>query len=487
MRKSFLILSLLLFLCKSAFCALPDSLMINDGSWAFGQGDSYKYVLIKGKNHYTLYEIKIVVKKDSSGIISTRAKLGTVSDEYISKFCEALTDNNYSQLKLSNFGYNDDWITNHPDTLFGYVRNRYGHWTEKQIAFVKRQLTIPNNYQKALNRLILREGYVIIAKDGGSNFDLTLYYSKQKPVVVKASESPLGMPWRIDSVNSFNPAIPELAAKLIPNKKWSNRTRFQSSKWLIKELARQIFNDVCGPHLAELAPLAFSKEIDELTKKFKIVSAVEYAYFGRYISPKRQTFLITLKSDSLPQGARILYFVSRLNNTLYARDSLLKDFDSIKSRVWRVKFIVDFLKGDTARKLNIGYFDNRAISESNIDGFNTNPKKWAEHDKMAKIFASIPSSKTDSAKKADDDISLRLDCGCNLRLDSNYLKKSIFLELIDENKNSSVWILLPNGTPALWFFDGDRVYTYSYKDFGTEGISIQYVCKKFNLNGSLIK
>ncbi|HVS90478.1 MAG TPA: hypothetical protein VHE59_00500 [Mucilaginibacter sp.] len=487
MRKSFLILSLLLFLCKTAFCVLPDSLVINDSSWAFGQSGAYKYVLVKENNRYTLYEIKFDLKVDRSIANSRRLRLSDVSGEDISNFCEALENKNYTQLKLSNFGYENNWVTTHPNTLFSYVRNKYKHWTESQIAFAKAQLTNPDNYQKALNRLILKEGYAVLAIDGGSSFDVTLYYQGYKAVFVKASENPLGMPWHIDSANSFNPAIPELLARLIPNRKWSNQSRFNASKSLMKELARQIYDDNCETKMRELSALSFTKEIGELKRKFNVASVVEYAYYSRYISPKGQTFLITLKNDSLPQGAQILYFLSRVNNTLYSRDFLFKDFDRIKSQVERVRFIIDFLKANTSRKLNIGYFDNKAVSESNIEGFNTDPKKWEEHDKMAKIFASIHTSETDSARQENNKVSLQVDCGCNFRFNNNYLKKAIFLELIDEDRNSSVWILMPDGTPILWFFDGERVYKYPYQVFGTDGRSIQYACKKFNLDGTIVK
>ncbi|MBL7934855.1 MAG: hypothetical protein JNM51_03500, partial [Bacteroidia bacterium] len=73
------------------------------------------------------------------------------------------------------------------------------------------------------------------------------------------------------------------------------------------------------------------------------------------------------------------------------------------------------------------------------------------------------------------------------RLKKEYLKNAIFFELISEFKEKSIWVLLPDETPVLWFFEGSNAYKYSYKDYNTKGVSVQYACQKFDSEGHLKK
>jgi hypothetical protein len=150
---------------------------------------------------------------------------------------------------------------------------------------------------------------------------------------------------------------------------------------------------------------------------------------------------------------------------------------------------MDFLKQDTARKLDICYFDNRAVNDYNIDEFNKSPASWKRFDDYAKLmgWSDKPTAGLSQEDQHNIKISTYNDCGCNFRMDNKYLAKSIFFELIDESGNSSIWLLLPDNTPVLWFFEGDRAYKYDSSVYGTDGISVQFVCRKFRNDGSLNK
>src|SRR5262249_42106542 len=128
----------------------------------------------------------------------------------------------------------------------------------------------------------------------------------------------------------------------------------------------------------------------------------------------------------------------------------------------------------TSRKIEICFFDGRAFNDFNIDDFNKNPSEWAKYDQIVKL---IPS----------ENKYINQYCGCNFRLEKEYLENAIFFELIDEFNERSIWVLLPDETPVLWFFEGANAYKYSYKDYQTPGVSVQNACKKFDSEGHFRK
>ena len=83
-------------------------------------------------------------------------------------------------------------------------------------------------------------------------------------------------------------------------------------------------------------------------------------------------------------------------------------------------------------------------------------------------------------------ISRQVHCGCNYRFDRSYLEKAIFFEIIDEDRNRSIWFLLPDDKVLLYLMHGDKVLNYSYKDFGGSN-GLQYPCRLFDAEGSIIK
>jgi len=489
MKKGLLACFVLVSLYCKAQTPLPDSLIISDNSWAFSDSYSYKYALVHKGTVFQIYQVQSKTNSRRGDRISNKkTKKGSVSEDTIAELISAFNDLHYSKLKLSNFDYDTNWLNNNRNSLFGFIKPRYRYWTDLQIQFTKEKLTDPSNYQNALNRLILREGYSEL-RDGGMSFDVVAYFKGGGRQIYKASENTLGMPWKVDSTKTFNPAIPKLVFEIVPANDGFNKASFGQSGTLMKRLAEQIFYDDCEADLRKLAPLSFKNETDELKKEFEIIGIEEYPYFGRYLEPKTQTFRITLKNKTLQPGIKLQYFISRVNNTLYPRDSLFKDFNEIRDRIQGLGFLMDFLKQDTARKLDICYFDNNAVNAYNIDGFNKNPVSWKQYDDYAKAMGwdKKPRNELNPSDQNSIKTSIYLDCGCNFRLDNKYLEKSIFFELIDEDGNSSIWLLLPDNTPVLWFFEGDKAYKYDSSVFGTDGTSVQFVCKKFKGDGSIIK
>lgn len=467
---------LLLFTLNS-FATLPDSIRIVDKSFRYLDSYSYEYVLLKKGNHYIAYQVySLITEKGKTTVSLERKRLTDISGSDVENVVIALNDSSYKTLSITNFGFSKESLTNNQNSLWSYVRDRYSHWTEIQRQFVMSELLKIDNYNKALRRTVLGEGYIPLSRHSGSNFTLTLYYSGE-PVVVTASENLFGFPWQTQAYDIFNTHVPETVSKIIPENKSFNKERFNRATnniGVLKMLVRQIYDDECSSKVGKLAPLAFASEISELEPYFKIIDSKEYPYYGRYIKSDSQTFRITLKNDLMKQGVSMQYFISRNGNTLYTRDSLLKKYKSVITRVQNIQFLMDFIHADTSRKIEICFFDDRAFNDYNIDDFNKNPTEWSKYEEMVKL---IPSQKQ----------FLNLYCGCNFRLEKEYLKNAIFFELISEFKEKSIWVLLPDETPVLWFFEGSNAYKYSYKDYKTKGVSVQYACQKFDSQGHFKK
>lgn len=474
---------------KAVFASQPDSIVIYDNSWAFLNSYQYKYLLVNNGKKFVFYQTYKHIrdnkgKKESSVI----KKIGTISFEVISSLIKALSDNNFSKLQLQNFGYDKEWIHSNSDKLFSYVKDKNDHWTTQQVSFVKQQLSDIDNFQSAVNRVVGQEDIYIIAKDGGTEFKATFYYKDQKTIVVTANENPFGMPWQVDTTKSFNPAIPKLFSEILPDNSTFNKGRFSNFSYLMPELAKQIYDDKCGKKMDELAALEFQKEIDELKEKFKIQSASEYGYGDGYIREDKQVIKIIIHDSTMLENLNIDLYLTREGNTLYTRDSIIAKGNNLVNTVQGIPFIKNFLLADTSRKLMINFENGASINPMVIDGFNKTPEQWKRSDWWTSILLQDDSLgrkhnfNTEEAIKTDR----RVNCGCNFRLDNNFLKGGIHFVIHDEKTgNWSTWIVLPDSTIVLWWIHGDGFSNLTYKDLGTDGRGVQYVCKKITPNGEL--
>ena len=464
----------LLFACCSQ-ANLPDSIHMIDISLSSFRSYHYEYVFIKNRNNYQVYQIySSVTEKGETKTSLRRKRITHFNIEDIEKVIAAAEDSGFTTLSLSNFGYSQQSLENNQDDLWNAVKGKYKHWTDFLKQYVMAELLKENNYNKAIRRSILKDGYIPLSKHSETEFKLTLYYGS-KIEVLQSSDNSFGFPWKTGTHESFNLLVPKLVSQIIPENKSFNRKRFNGdTRNLLEILAVQIFNDECESKIRKLATLAYKKELSELEPFFTILNSEVYPYYGRYIKPDSQTFKITLRNDLMKYGVSMQYFISRNGNSLYPRDSLLKKYRSVIARVQNINFLMQFLDADTARKIEICFFDDRAFNNYNIDAFNGDPAKWKIYDEMVK-------------RAPDQSKYIKVYCGCNFRLENDYLKDAIFFELIDEFKQKSIWALLPDETPVLWFFEGQKAYKYSYTDYKTNGISVQDPCTKFDSEGQFKK
>jgi hypothetical protein len=89
----------------------PDSIIIADNSWAFTDAYAYKYVLVRGRNSFALYQTyKYVRNKKGEKKSFTKKQIGVVPFDGIAELTMALVDTAFSHLRLENFGYNPQLI-----------------------------------------------------------------------------------------------------------------------------------------------------------------------------------------------------------------------------------------------------------------------------------------------------------------------------------------------------------------------------------------
>jgi hypothetical protein len=368
------------------------------------------------------------------------------------------------------------------------VRRQYDDWTPRQTEFAKKELGDYPNYDIAARRAILRQGYYYIAKDFALSFNLQCYYRGDTARSVNASENYLGLPWQVGNRLSYNPSISRAIVALLPEDRSGNLPRLKGAP-LLPLLARQVYEDKISPELPGLAVLEYTGYTNELKKDFTVLGAAEASLDWLEFKHDPQTFRFTLQHPSLHPGIQLLFYSIRTGHSLYPPDSLRQAYPLLRDRIQHVKFLMDYLDGNPNRKINLFFFNHLAISRRHIADFNQDSAHWKLHDAWVKDMAVYQISKV----KPDFDIaesietSKRVECGCNFRLNNDWLQQSILFEVRDEYGNSSTWLLLPDNTPVLWHFQGESVYKYSYKDLGTNGRSVQYPCRKLDAEGNLVR
>ncbi|MDP4206247.1 MAG: hypothetical protein Q8859_09645, partial [Bacteroidota bacterium] len=200
-------------------------------------------------------------------------------------------------------------------------------------------------------------------------------------------------------------------------------------------------------------------------------------------------FKIDLHNSLMFDNVSIALFLERTGNTIYSRDSIINKAEFIIKKVQGIQFIHEYLKENPQRKLVLMFNNGASINNKIIERFNGTPESWERHDNYIKSFEW---DKAHNIKLSFDipkaiKTSERNECGCNFRLDNEYLRKGIYFQIFSEDGDRSDWILLPNDNkPILWFFQGQKVYRYTYKDLNTSGISVQHVCKYFDEKGNVI-
>jgi hypothetical protein len=235
---------------------------------------------------------------------------------------------------------------------------------------------------------------------------------------------------------------------------------YQATKYIITALKRSkllkyLVNKIVDNNMQSLYKLSaysYQKEIEELKTDFDIISFEEVYGRGRYIWDEPKTMRVVLKNQLMLNNVSLIFLDSKQGNTIYSRDSIKKDYKQIIKRIQSISFITDYLKTNPNSKLDIYYFNNKGINKYNIESVNKNPTDWKKHDVFLESIKRYDTLaiKPSYANEEAIGVSKQVYCGCNFRFDRSYIEKAIFFEIEDDNKNNSIWFLLPDDKVLLY-------------------------------------
>ena len=453
---------------------LPDSVVITDNTFVNnfnGSDNIYRtdnYSIILDGNIYFLKGNRIAKSK----ILNLLTELTKPSN----------TDNS-----LAKYEIDTNWIKNNPaDLLSLYSDKERVDWNEQQKEFIFKKLTDLSIYKEELNDF-LSSGRGYTMHNSYKNEFIVKFYSKGAiSNEVRSRKYVWGykMPWTNqvgDTLYNFS-----IESKLndILSTKEKLKAPLKGDK-LQKYLVNKIIDNYMQS-LYKLSAYSYQKEIDELNSDFRIISFEEEYGRGRLLWDEPKTMKIVLKNKIMYENVSLIFMASKVGNTIFSRDSIKKDYENYITRVQSIKFISEYLKANAKSKLDIYYFNKKGINEYNIENINKNPTTWARHDKWVE---NLRFSEKNNIKLSFDvqeaiENSKQNDCGCNYRFNRSYIEKAIFFQIHDDNNNSSIWLLLPDGKVLLYIMDNDTALNFRRSDFNDKkNYGLIYPCALFNTNG----
>ena len=399
-----------------------------------------------------------------------------------------LSKSNNSVNSLAKYGIDTSWIINNPSKLLELYSDKEDiDWNEPQKQFIFKELTDISNFREYLNDRLLDGGSYTMHHSYKNEYQIKIFIKGNEPSIINSRKYVWGymMPWaKNDGEQIFNYNIETALNNILSNK---IRTKDQlSGSSLLKYLINKIVDNNL-PSLYQLSAYSYQKEIDELKTDFTIVGAGEVYVSGGYMKDGQSAIKIALKNKLMFDNVSAIFFASKQGKTIYSRDSLKRDYKQYIDRIQTIPFITDYLKSNPKSKLDIYYFNNKGINDDNIDNINKSPKQWKQHDDYLKSLETSQKLGVKSSFDIDEAIktSQQVYCGCNYRYDKSYLEKAILFKIVDENGNSSIWLLLPDNKVLLYLMQGDRVLNFNYQDFGNSR-GLQYPCKLFDFKGKTI-
>lgn len=473
MKRIILVLFSLFIASNLLAQELPNRIIINKPEnikpgFEFYNYDEAEYLLINDKDYFSLYRNNNHNKKEK-GKENDLELIKKVTLKQISNLINEIYNPMYDSLSLSIIGIDTNYIKDISEKYFQSAFKK--NLTSEEIEYSYKEIKNISNYEYALKGEILsfNRGSLYPVE---SNMKITLFYNDSIVIINSNNSSPSHffiIPWTFEhsKKKSFNVNISKSLFEIFKDSVLLDRNISDKDR-LIEILLKSYVIDKINYGLKKISYKQFSKEIDELKKEFQILSIEEEGGASRYFDFGHQKFKIELKNSFMKDNVYLQCFLYNFNGKLYSRDSILKEYNDIINRVQSIEFISNYLSKNPNSRLDIYYFNNNGISENTIDGFNGSPKGWKEYDK-------------DKSEGKEEYLNLR--CGCNFRLDNEYLKGSIVFDLEDKDKFHSTWILLPDNTPVLYILDSDSIFNYSRKDLE---IDKRKPCKKFDRKGKII-
>lgn len=454
---------------------LPDSVVIINNTYVNNFSGS--------DNIYRTHNYSITLKGNDYLLNGDR-----IAKSKILSLLAELTKQNNVDNSLAKYGIDTNWIKNNPTELLSIYSNKERiEWNEQQKQFIFKELTDLTNYNTELNYYLSSGNSYTMHNSYKSEFIIKFYNKEKISTQITSRKYVWGykMPWtNLSGELIYNYNI-EAKLKNIISSKEKTKEPLENRR-LLKYLVNKIVDNYM-PTLYKYSAYSYQPEIDELKSDFTVLGAGEVYLTGGYMNDGQSAIKITLKNKLMFDNVSTIFFASKQNKTIYSRDSLKRDYKQYIDRIQTIPFITDYLKSNPKTKLDIYYFNNKGINDDNIDNINKNPKQWKQHDDYLKSLETSQKLGVKFSFDIDQAIktSQQVYCGCNYRYDKSYIEKAILFTIVDENGNSSSWLLLPDNKVLLYLMQGDRVLNFSYQEFGNSR-GLQYPCKLFDFNGKTI-
>jgi hypothetical protein len=380
-------------------------------------------------------------------------------------------------------------ISQNPKQLIKYSDDKFIAWNTEQIDYISKKLSQIETYKNYFADYLelgccvgmhqrYRDEYII--KIFENNYLIDTYTSR------KSLPNTKKIPWtNSNKSQNYNILIDKIFFELIENKKAFNQT-IEGSE-LTKYLVSKII-DYHKPTLYELSAYDYFEELNELKTDFDILKIGEVYGRGRYIWNEPKTYYARLINKLMLPQVNVMFLATKERKSIFSRENIKSDYSEIIKRVQEINFLTEYIKENPSVTLDIYYFNNKPINEYNIDNFNKNPEQWIKHDKFLESIKKYEKEELKPTYANEDAIrvSKQLYCGCNFRFEKDFTEKAVFIELNNkENKENSIWYLLPDNTVLLYIMQGEKVINYEYTDFG-KFPGIQYPCVLFDLKGNII-
>lgn len=381
-------------------------------------------------------------------------------------------------------------IKNNPLELIKNYKRLKIDWNNHQKEFILKKLRNINTYKKFYKEYINVGCCVTLHHRYRDEFIVKIWENGILTSELRSRKSIGGykIPWTntLNNTKNYNFNIEKIVLK-----EFGMHNEIKKplrGKKLLKYLSNKII-DYNITEIYRLSAYTYYSEIKELEPEFEIKYFGEVYGRGRYIWDEPQTFKIKLHNNKMLPNINLIFLASKKGKTIYSRDSIKKNYLKIVNRIQSIDFIVEYLENNPESTLDIYFFNGKNINEYNIENVNGNPENWEKHDKYVE---SLKWDETSDIKPSFDinkaiKTSEKIYCGCNYRFKREFLEKSIFFEIINKNKDSSVWFLLPDGRVLLYLMQGEKVLDYDYTAFGNKYTGVQYPCIMFNKSGKIIE
>ncbi len=457
------------------------SLLISLISFSVNSQNLIDKIVVTKNNFRSNYQSTDTLISISDSLFNSQKKTITNKKEILKFVTEFQNDSKNKDL-LSKFEIDTTYIKSNTEKLLQLYSNEEKiAWNTQQKEFIFKELKKIKNYQNELDEYLsigccytmhsnYKKEFII---DFFESNNLINRYSSRRHVWSYE------LPWKDEKGNlNYNYQIEKLVNQLF-NEKSENDEPLKGNALLKLMVNKIIGNNI--RKLYKLSAYSYSKEMEELKSKFNIISFGELFGRGRYVWDEDKIIKVTLHNEEMLPNINLEFLASVENNSIYSRDSILKDYTKILERIQNIMFIKEYLIQNKNSKLNVFYFNNRSMTDYAIDGINKSSITWENYDSQLSYYKknNLEINNNEALK-----ISERVNCGCNYRFEKSFIEKGIYFDFIDENKNSSTWVLLPNDKLLLYIMDNKKIMDL---DIEKERFGINFPCLLYDIQGNKLE